>query len=376
MNPKILFITGTRADFGKLKPLMEAVEQCREFECYIFATGMHTLARYGYTYNEIEKAGFKQIFQYINQTASSSSDMDLVLADTVKGLGYYIRESRPDLIVVHGDRVETLAGAIVGVLNNILVAHIEGGELSGTVDEFLRHSVSKLAHLHFVANEAAKNRLIQMGESPEAIFVIGSPDIDVMRSDRLPSLEEVKKRYQIPFSEYNILTYHPVTTEVHKLVRHTEAVVSAVKDSGMNFVVIYPNNDRGAEIILEALDGLREHSRFCLFPSIRFEYFLALLKHARAIVGNSSAGIREATFYGIPTVNIGTRQKNRFYCASIVQVSENRDDILQALAHLPERTVSTDFFGNGESAKKFIASLQTPRIWRIPRQKQFNDLPR
>jgi len=143
-----------------------------------------------------------------------------------------VRENRPDLIVVHGDRVETLAGATVGALNNILVAHIEGGERSGTVDELLRHSVSKLSHLHFVAHEEARTRLRQMGELPESIFVIGSPDIDVMLADRLPPLEEVCRHYAVPFRDYAIFIYHPVTTELASLRRNIANTVGALRASG------------------------------------------------------------------------------------------------------------------------------------------------
>ena len=176
----ILFLTGTRADFGKLKPLIEATSRTPGLKTSIFATGMHMLARYGATVHEIRKAGFRNIFTYINQDGSRATQMDLVLATTVQGIAHYVRENPPDLLVVHGDRIETLAGAIVGALNNILVAHIEGGELSGTIDELIRHAVTKLSHLHFVANRVARNRLLQMGERSESVFTIGSPDVDVM----------------------------------------------------------------------------------------------------------------------------------------------------------------------------------------------------
>ena len=181
---KILFITGTRADYGKLKPLMLRVEKSNNFICNIFTTGMHMLKVYGETHEEIKKTGFKNNYLFINQIAMGGSDnMDMILSKTVDGLGHYIRESETDLIVVHGDRVEALAGAIVGALNNILVCHIEGGELSGTVDELIRHSISKLSHVHFVANGNSKKRLVQMGESKSSIFIIGSPEVDIMLSD-------------------------------------------------------------------------------------------------------------------------------------------------------------------------------------------------
>lgn len=368
---KVVFLTGTRADFGKLKPLIQGLARDDQFEHEIFVTGMHLLSRYGYTLDEIEKSGLGKLHIFANQTEDESSSMDFVLANTIQGLGTHIRKSRPDLIVVHGDRVETLAGAIVGALNNVLVAHIEGGELSGTIDELIRHAVSKLSHVHFVANEEAAARLRQMGEVPESIFVVGSPDIDVMLSDYLPPLEEVQRRYEIPFADYAIFLYHPVTTEVEALGRHIAAVVEALRLSGRNFVVIYPNNDSGSERIFAEIDTLRQNPQFRLLPSMRFEYFLSLLKHASAIVGNSSAGIREAPVYGVPTINLGTRQLNRFLHASITNVAEDSAELLELLRSPPARIAPSMHFGEGRSAELFIQELRKAGFWRTPCQKQF-----
>jgi UDP-N-acetylglucosamine 2-epimerase (hydrolysing) len=372
---KILFLTGTRADFGKLKPLMEEVENSEDFECNIFVTGMHTCARYGSTYEEVKKSGFNNIFLYINQMASNSSAMDIVLASTIQGLAYYVRELLPDMIIVHGDRIEALAGAIVGALNNIYVAHVEGGEVSGTIDELIRHAISKLAHMHFVANGEAKQRLIQMGELPDSIFPIGSPDIDVMLSNTLPSLAAAKSRYGIEFEDYALFMYHPVTTELDHLRHNIEEISRALAESGWNFVVIYPNNDPGSEIILENINQLIGNKNFKLFPSLRFEYFLTLLKNSKAIIGNSSAGVREAPVYGIPTINIGNRQNNRFNYFSIINVCERYEEILTAMQNLPRSSIPSLHFGRGNSAQLFIELLKKREVWEIPHQKQFIDLP-
>lgn len=361
---RILFISGTRADFGKLKPLIKAVRGAG-FEYQIFATGMHMQALYGMTCIEIQKAGLSY-YPFMNNDCS----MDAALSNTINGLGRYVREYKPDMIVVHGDRIEALAGATVGALNNILVAHIEGGEVSGTVDELIRHSVSKLAHLHFVANEEAETRLRQMGE--ENIFIIGSPDIDVMLSNDLPSLEEVKRKYDIPFKEYGIFCYHPVTTEREELAQYFDNIVFGIYNSEKNFVMIYPNNDDGSEIIIDWLRSIECH-RMRLIPSMQFEYFLTLLKNATCIVGNSSAGIREAPVYGVPTINIGTRQKGRADLPSIVNVPEHTRAIVNALNNLPKAEPSL-YFGAGNSADLFLAKLKDDKIWDTPRQKQFHDI--
>lgn len=370
---KILFVSGTRADFGKIKPLIQQVKDSGDFEYQIFVTGMHMLSVYGMTVYEIQKAGFDNIYSFINQDSAITSQMDLVLATTVQGLAYYVREYKPDMLVVHGDRVESLAGAIVGSLNNILVAHIEGGERSGTIDELIRHAITKLSHIHFVSNNEARNRLAQMGEVPSSIFVIGSPDIDVMLSDQLPKIAVVREKYLIPFQEYGIFIYHPVTTEINQLAEHIHKVVNALLESKIKYVVIYPNNDVGADIILHELKRLEGKSDFRMIPSMRFEHFLSLLKNAKVIMGNSSAGIREAPVYGVPTINIGTRQLNRFDYESIINVGYDNNDILHALQNLPHSVKPSLHFGKGKSAKLFFKELNNDSLWETPRQKQFVD---
>jgi len=371
---KVLFLTATRADFGKLKSLMRVISDAEEFDCSIFATGMHMLARYGSTVQEIYKSGFHNVHPYINQDGSVNSQMDLVLANTITGLGLHIRESQPDLLVVHGDRVEALAGAIAGALNNVRVAHIEGGEVSGTVDEVLRHAVTKLSHIHFVANEDAAVRLRQMGEALNSIFIIGSPDTDIMFSTSLPDLDEVKRHYEIPFDDYGIVLYHPVTTEQGQIRGHACELVSALLESERNYVIIHPNNDHGAETILQEMERLRPVPRFRFIPSMRFEYFLVLMKNAFVMVGNSSAGVREAPAYAVPTVNIGSRQNRRFRCDSILDVEENRDAILRALTDLPKGIEPTHYFGRGNCASAFLQALRRPEVWNLPKQKLFNDV--
>lgn len=372
---KIMFLTGTRADFGKLKPLIRAVADSGSFEWNIFATGMHMLSRYGMTVEEIYKAGFKKnVYTYMNQVYGEP--MEMITANTISGLSRYAQEYSPDLIVVHGDRVEALAGAVVGALRNILVAHIEGGELSGTVDDLIRHSVTKLSHLHFVANESAARRLVQLGEVPESIFITGSPDIDVMISPDLPELRIVKEYYQIEFENYAIALLHPVTTELREQEHNAREFVDALLASQRKYIVIYPNNDEGCDSIFHAYERFGENSHIKIFPSLRFEYFLTLLKNADFIIGNSSAGIREAPFYAIPTINIGTRQRRRYDGDSIINVDFDKSHILQAINKTNEMTYlkPNHIFGNGKSAESFIEALLMERIWEMPRQKSFIDI--
>ena len=369
---KILFLTGTRADFGKIKSLISILDNHQEFETFVFVTGMHLQKEYGYTLIEIERCNFKNVHAFENHTHETT--MDLTLAKTIEGFSSYCKKINPDLIVIHGDRVETLAGAIVGSLNNILVAHIEGGELSGTVDELIRHSVTKLSHIHFVSNHEASKRLTQMGEMKSSIFTIGSPDIDIMSSDDLPPLEIVKNYYQINFDQYAIVMFHPVTTEAKQMKQYADDFVESLLGFDENFVVIFPNNDFGSKNILEAYHKIAENKRFRIFPSLRFEYFLVLLKNAKFIIGNSSAGIREAPYYGIPVINIGTRQQNRTLNTNIINVDyqkENIDSALQSVGSNKIKIVVNDF-GDGNSTELFLSSLLTSDIWKINQQKQFN----
>lgn len=369
---KVVFLTGTRADFGKLKSLMLRLQDDEMFEIHIFVTGMHMLSKYGSTWEEIRKTGFRNIYKFINQNASDS--MDHILAKTVAGLADYVKETAPDMLVVHGDRVETLAGAIVGALNNILVAHVEGGEVSGTVDELIRHATSKLSHLHFVANDSAKKRLTQLGEVVDSIHVIGSPDIDVMNSSSLPDIGEVKRYYGFDFQDYAILLFHPVTTELDDLRRHVRTLVDQVLASGLDYIVIYPNNDHGTEIIFEEYARLQNNPRMKIYPSMRFEYFLTTLRNATFIIGNSSAGIREAPHFGVPAINLGTRQNNRVKCDLVLDAEIEPEAIARAMIRSREMPRhSSTLFGNGNSAERFHEVVKNPSFWNRKTQKYFVD---
>ena len=371
---RILFVTGTRADYGKLKSIIRSVDEAEGFDYAIFATGMHLLEKYGRTWKEIEKDGFSEIFLHFNQDHYTDFMMDRVLADTIRGLSHYVAEYPADLIVVHGDRVEALAGAIVGSLNGILVGHIEGGELSGTVDELMRHTITKMSHLHFVSNDEARDRVVGMGEYPAKVHVIGSPNIDIMLSPDLPSIDEVRRRYEIEHQDFAILALHPVVGASDDLHTRTAELLDALADTGRYFVMLFPNNDTGSGEILRAIDEVRGSPHFRLLPSMKFEYYLTALKNSSAIVGNSSSGIHEAPVYGIPSVNVGGRQHNRFAHPSIENVPFETPAILAALDRMwGTRFEPSAHFGTGDSANAFIALLRQPATWETLVLKQFND---
>lgn len=370
----ILFITGTRADYGKMKPLMHAVENSDQFELNIFVSGMHLIERLGNTYKEVLRDGYKNV--YIDFAQTNRGIMSYDLGVVISNLSCYVRHIKPEMIVVHGDRCDALAGAVVGALNNIRVVHVEGGEISGTIDESIRHAISKLAHFHLVSNEAAKKRLCQMGEKASCIKIIGSPDIDIMLSKELPSMENVKKRYDITFDRYGIFMYHPVTTEYDTLPKKIEVVVSSIIKSERNYVVVYPNNDMGSELILNEYRRFDGNKKIRVFPSLRFEYFLTLMKNADFVIGNSSAGVRETGVYGIPAIDIGTRQKGRYNLknTNIQHVEEKETEILNAITNHAKYRLRYSNFGSGNSTECFMGFLYDEKTWLTNVQKVFVDI--
>jgi UDP-N-acetylglucosamine 2-epimerase (hydrolysing) len=369
---RIMFITGTRADFGKMKPLIRSVDQSPEFECLIFCTGMHLLENYGQTVNEIKKAGFEHCLNtQVNQNVNDK--MEMALANTILILSKFLDENHVDLLVTHGDRVETLATATVGALRNILVAHIEGGEISGTIDDSLRHSSTKMAHIHFVCNENAAQRLRMMGEEEQRIKIIGSPDVDVMLSKDLPCLFSVREKYDISFNEFSIACLHPVTTEKGQMKKQADVFFNALLESGENFIVIHPNNDFGSDEILDVMKILEGEKRFLVFPSVQFESFLVLLKHSKMVIGNSSVGVHEAPVYGVPTIDVGSRQRNRFICESIKNIEFDKVEILNAIKSANEirRFKSNNHYGLGNSTELFMKVLRGENFWKTSIQKRF-----
>ena len=369
----ILFITGTRADYGKLKSLIKATLDLDRFIVRLFVTGMHMLSTFGSTYKEIEKDKYKHIYKYINQT--HSTEPENILSSTILGLSNYLNEYNVDLIIVHGDRIEALAGAITGAFKNIRVLHIEGGEVSGTIDESKRQAITKFSHIHMVSNFESKNRVLKMGENEESVFIIGSPDIDIMLSKNLPSMDEVKKRYEITFKEYAIAIFHPVTTEYNQIEFQIKEFIKAILDSQLNYVLIYPNNDLGSKNILKEYKKLNS-PRLKIMPSMRFEYFLTTLKNCSMIIGNSSTGIREADVYGKVAINIGTRQNGRYLDANhIINSDYSSHSILKSIHKAANIITNKKInFGDGNSSTKFIEILSDEKIFKLSLQKKFIEL--
>ncbi len=372
---KIIFVTATRADYGKLKSVIISSQKIKKFKTHVFVTGMHNISMYGNTNDHIKKDKIKNIFLFRNQRLGENHEK--ILSKTILGFSNYVKKIKPDLVIIHGDRIEPLGCAIVCCLNNIKVAHFEGGELSGTVDEIFRHSISKLCNIHFVSNSVSKKRLIQLGEVINNIYITGSPDIDLILSKQLPTLEKVKNRYGIKFKKFSVAIFHPVTTDINNLKKNIGQFIKVLSLSKKNYILIYPNNDLGSKIILQSYKKIK-FKNVKIFPSLRFEYYLTLLKNSKFIIGNSSSGIIEAPYYGTPTINIGDRQKNRAKINSIINCSYNYRSILKSIKKLDKSDKKYKkknfYFGYGNTNKKVMKILLSKRIWRTNNQKQFLDI--
>lgn len=368
---KVLFVTGTRADFGKIEPLAMAIKNSN-FRVGFFITGMHMLKRYGLTKIEIEKITNVDRMEFLNQRDNDSQDM--VLSKTITGFSDYVREYSPDLVVIHGDRVEAIAAALVCVINNIRSVHIEGGEVSGNVDELYRHCNTKLCSSHFVSSKVAKERVIKMGENPNRVFILGSPELDVhLESSNLP-LDQVKKYYEIDWNDFGIIIFHSVTSDRETIQSQAKAFYSTLVDSNKKFVVILPNNDPGSEMIFDVISTLPSN-KFKIIPSMKFSYFSKLLQSSSALLGNSSAGVREAPFLGIPSLDIGNRQTNRSDADSITwSDAKNKEKISNFLNEEWGKKYKRDnSFGEGNSSQKFHDILNDSLLWSLSVQKHFHE---
>lgn len=368
---KIIFVTSTRADFGKLKSLIKITRKSFLFKVYIVVTGMHMLGKFGSTYREVAKVFKKDIIKFKNQ--SLNDRLELILTKTTKKFSNIVKRLNPDLIVIHGDRVEALSCALVGSLNHILTAHIEGGEVSGTIDDTIRHALTKLSHIHFVGSKIAYKRVLKMGEDKKSIFTIGSPDIDIILKKKLPSIQYVKRRYQIKFKNYAILLWHPVTSTVKSIKQDTIDLTNFLESLDKKIIVIYPNNDPGSNQIIDTYNKLK-HKNFKILKSLRFENFLSLLKNSDFIIGNSSSAIYEAPMFNVPSINIGNRQYKRLKLSTIknFDIQKLNKKHLVDFLNTYKKTKKT-IFGNGNSDKKFINILKKKSFWKISKQKFFSE---
>jgi len=294
---------------------------------------MHLEETFGLTYQEVEKRFKCKIIlerNYVGEVSPIQS-----FANTAQIISKILEDFNIEIIIVHGDRPEALAGAISGSLFNTIVCHIEGGDISGTVDESLRHSITKLAHIHFPTSEKAALRLFQMGEKKDSVFVSDSHIANISSVDFLPSLKNVQERYDIPWNDFYISILHPVTTELEIMPLWVEEYFSALEIINENFLILYPNSDLGHDIILKRMLKIRNKEKFRILPSVRHEAYLRILFESSGIIGNSSSAIHEAPIFGIPAIDYGTRQKGRTNDKNMVlSASYQKADLIEKFQRL------------------------------------------
>lgn len=328
---KICVITGTRADYGILLPLLKEIENSPKLDLTVLITGMHFLRKFGTTYKEVEKDGFKSVKVKLSSMDGAKNDMAQAVGEAIIKIAAEFKKQKPDLVVVLGDRGEMLAAAITCNYLDIPVAHIHGGEISGHVDGVVRHAITKLSHLHFTATLEAKKRILKMGEEDSKVFNSGAPGLDSILSEKLPSKEELASKYHLKKNlPLIILIQHPVLSELDKTASNMQQILAAVLSFKFPSIIIYPNADYGSEEIISEIKK-RKASFVSVYKSIPHKDFLGLLKIAAVLVGNSSSGIIEAASFKLPVVNVGSRQNGRERGKNVISVSYNIKEIRDAL---------------------------------------------
>ena len=379
MKKKILFVTERRADYSKLRPVIDQIKKSKKFDYYLVVTGSHLLRKQGYTINEIKKDGFK-IYKKFNmfeeKEDDSASTMTIAFGKAIINLTKIIKQLKPDLVFSGFDIGANFAAAVVGAHMNIHVAHLEGGEITGTIDESIRHAISKFAHIHFTSNEQATKRLIKMGESSKNIFTVGNPSLDVIKTIKFISKKELEKEFNINLEKPLLLiVQHTVTTEINEIDKYFLETINAIKETNHQAIIISGNSDAGSQKIKKII----KNSNILNYENLPFVKYISLLHHSSAIIGNSSSGIMEAPFLHIPSINIGTRQEGRGKTTSIINVTYNKYEIKTAInkiltdkKFLNSIKKQKNQHGNGDACKKIVQILEKLKFENIPIQKKLS----
>jgi len=332
MKRKILYISGSRAEYGLMRSVLREIKKHPALELEIIVTGMHLMREFGLTVKDIEKDGYKFHRVYAVYERDDKKSMADFIGKFISLLTEKITEIDPDIILLVGDRGEMLAGAIVGAYLTIPVAHIHGGEVTSTVDEIARHAITKLSHIHFVATPLSARRVIQMGENPSNVFIVGAPSIDNILSGEFTQPRDIAKNYDLDLSRpIIIVVQHPVTTEIEDAERQMRETMEAISDIGEQTIVIYPNADAGGRRMIKVIERYRDKNFIRIYKSVPYMDFLGLMNVADVLVGNSSSGIIEAPSFGLPVVNIGKRQEGRERAENIIDVNHDRKEIKKAI---------------------------------------------
>lgn len=366
---RIALLTGSRGEWGYIRPVLRLIAQDQEMDYAIVATNMHLLPGFGMSVHEIERDGFRVAERlYMAYDGYTGATMTKSLASLLLELPTVLQRLRPDIILLAGDRGEQLMGAVAGLHLNIPVAHIQAGELSGNVDGIVRHAITKLAHIHFAANEEFAARVRGLGEQDFRIHLTGAPLVDELVQGAVTPLEDLCTKFRIDKDESIILAVqHPVTEEEGYAGEQVTETLHALAEIGWPTLFIYPNADAGSELIRTKLAKLKS-PKIRFFRNLPRQDYVGLMKIARAIVGNSSSGIMEAPSFGTPCVNIGRRQIGRPQASNVINVGYSRHEISEGI----RKATSPEFaeqarnarnpYGDGKSSQRIVEVLKNVEI--------------
>ncbi|MDC0466400.1 UDP-N-acetylglucosamine 2-epimerase [Gammaproteobacteria bacterium] len=373
---KVCIITGTRAEYGLLYWLIKEIDLDKELSLQLIATGTHLSQEFGLTYKDIEK-DFK-IDKKIDMLLSSDSDIDISKSMSLAQTSFVetFKELKPDIIVVLGDRYEIFSAVTAGMIARIPIAHIHGGESTeGVIDEAIRHSITKMSHIHFTAAEEYRNRVIQLGENPKRVFNVGAMGIENINKLKLLSKEEFEKSIDFKLNNRNILvTYHPVTLEINSAKAHFQELLDAIDElEGTNIIITKANSDPGGRVINSMIDDYvaKNYHKSIGFTSLGQLRYLSAMQHVDAIVGNSSSGIIETPSFKVGTINIGDRQKGRIKADSIIDCLPNKKSIRNAFKILYSQGFQSTLkntkspYGSGSASKEIVEVLKTVKLYNI-----------
>lgn len=358
-------VNGKRGGFNALLPTMKKISQDPNLKLQVVLTDMHLSKMFGRTLDYAKK--WIKIDKTIDmaQTGATSRERVEALGRGLSGFAKVFFELKPDVVLLLGDRSETLIAAFAALQLRIPVVHIQGGEISGNIDGIQRHATTKLAHLHFTETKKAKDVVEKLGEEPWRVYFVGAPYIDFIKQKLYTQEREVRKKFGFGSKEkFLVVLEHPVTTEPEESYEHMKKTLQAVKKTGLHAVVAYPCSDQGYQGVIDAIEENRENTQFSIYQNIPAEDFIGLEACASALVGNSSAGIYEAPYVYCPTVNIGKRQEGRERENNVIDVPHNVLAIESAIL----KAVSTDFkksikpkgiYGDGMACERIVKVLKT-----------------
>jgi GDP/UDP-N,N'-diacetylbacillosamine 2-epimerase (hydrolysing) len=361
----VCYISGTRADFGLMRSTLRAIDAAADLRLSMIVTGMHLSPAYGATVTEIEEAGFDVAARVpVPLEETTGGAMARNIGTMIGAFTDALERLRPDLLLLLGDRGEMLAGALAAIHLNIPVAHVHGGERSGTVDEPVRHAISKLSHLHFTATAGARQRLIKMGECPDRVFVTGAPGLDDLTSGSPVDRETLLSGHSLdPLRPFALLVLHPVHQEAGQAGEQAASLLAALGRTNIQVLALLPNSDAGSADIRRMLEASPMRAGFALATHLPRDQFLAAMAFADVMVGNSSAGIIEAASFGTPVLNVGRRQHLRERNANVVDVQADREEIARGLSELLRRGrfEPANLYGDGLAGERIVRLLrETP----------------